>query len=432
MQGSQFLHPTRDGSDTEQAADISVRERILATLDRIDQRDGRLHAFVEVDADGALRRADALDRLPPAQRGALHGVPVAIKEIIDVAGRLCAWGSRLHAGRRPARNAVVVQRLLQAGAVVIGITASTEYALAAPAATVHPLDALRSPGASSSGSAAAVAAGLVPLALGSQTIGSTIRPAAYCGVVGFKPSHRRYPTQGTLCLSERLDDVGLLADSVHRVVVADRVLADLPTSAPAQPTSGLCIVPPWFDEPLSDAMQVVLQKAHARLRGHGAAPRILRVDAWIAAEEQEITDVVLTGELARHHGAALCGAPARVSQELMDMVQRGQGLAPARLAWAASRQARVADRLNALLGPGEIALAPATTGTAPLLTEGSGSRAPQRLWTLAGMPALTLPIGFAEGLPVGIQLIARTGEDAMLLHAAPRIEALLRDPAHGR
>ena len=97
-----------------------------------------------------------------------------------------------------------------------------------------------------------------------------------------------------------------------------------------------------------------------------------------------------------------------------------------------SQQARVADRLNALLGPGEIALAPATTGTAPLLTEGSGSRAPQRLWTLAGMPTLTLPIGFAEGLPVGIQLIARTGEDAVLLHAAPRIEALLRDPAHGR
>lgn len=404
----------------------AVRERIAAVLQQIGRRDGTLRAFAEVDAEGALRRAETLDRLPPEARGPLHGLPVAVKEVIDVAGRLCAWGSRLHAGRRPAGDAAVVQRLLQAGAVVIGITASTEYALAARAPTVHPLDPVRSPGASSSGSAAAVGAGLVPVALGTQTIGSIIRPAAYCGVVGFKPTLGRYPPGGVLCLSDRLDAPGLLADAAARVAAVDAVLAGPAAGAP----SGLCRIAPWFDEPMSDGVQAVLEAFHARLAGQPLPLRTARVDSDIAADEADVMDVVLTAELAWRHGAVLAAHPEAVSDKLAEMVRRGREVSDARRAWAWARQAHIAQRLDAMLRPGEIALVPATIGTAPRLEAGTGSRAPQRLWTLAGMPALTLPVGRADGLPVGVQLVARRGEDGALLQAACRLERLARDAAH--
>lgn len=408
----------------------TVRRRIEAVLQQMARRDAALRAFVDVDAEGALRRADALDRLPPRERGALHGVPVAVKEVIDVAGRLCAWGSRLHAGRRPGRDAPIVQRLLQAGAVVVGITASTEYALAAHAATVHPMDPARSPGASSSGSAAAVGAGLVPLALGTQTIGSVIRPAAYCGVVGFRPTLGRYPSGGMLCLSERLDTPGLLADGVSRVAAVDGVLMR-DADAPSAVLRGLRIVDPWFEEPLSACVRDVLDAFHVRLARLALPVRAARVDAEIAAQEEEVTDVVLTAELAWRHGSALMASPDAVSSKLADMARRGREVAGTRRSWAWDRQSSIADRLDAMLSPGEVALAPATVDVAPLLAQGTGSRAPQRLWTLAGMPALTLPVGEAGGLPVGVQLVARRGDDRLLLTAARHLETLVRSGEHG-
>ncbi|WP_059411943.1 amidase [Cupriavidus basilensis] len=422
--------------DSFQPAPASVRERIAATLVRTRQRDRTLHAFIELDAARAARRAAELDALPPRARGPLHGMPVAVKEIIDMAGALCAWGSPLHAGRRPARDALLVQRLAAAGAVPVGVTASTEYALAAAAATVHPRDARRSPGASSSGSAAAVGAGLVPLALGTQTIGSVIRPAAYCGVVGFKPSFGRYPTDGILCLSARLDHAGVLAARVADVIAADAVLAGI--AAPASllaaahgATPALRVLQPWFGEEVSAAVSSTLDGAYQRLRGAGFGLAPLSVDAGIAAAETGLTDTLLTFELARRHGAALRAAPDKVSAKLLAMAERGARVSAARFDEAVREQAALSARLDAMLRPGEIALAPATVGTAPLLPEGSGSRAPQRLWTLAGMPALTLPAGTHGGLPVGLQLIGRRGEDAALLAAAARIEAVLGAASHG-
>lgn len=404
-----------------------VQERIASTLVRARQRDRTLHAFIELDTTGAMQRAAELDALPMHARGPLHGMPMAIKEVIDVAGLHCAWGSPIHAGRMPAVNAPLVQRLIDAGAVPVGITASTEYALAAAARTVHPRDALRSPGASSSGSAAAVSAGLVPFALGTQTIGSIIRPAAYCGVVGFKPSFGRYTTDGFLCLSSRLDHAGLVAASVADAIAVDRVLAAAAEDARHEcPPLTLRVLQPWFDDEVSTAVSSSLERCYSRLRSEGFALDPLVVDPETAATENELTDTLLTYELAKRHGATLRAAPPdKVSAKLMTLLARGEGIGAAAFDDAVARQAELSARLNAMLLPGEIALAPATLDVAPWLTEGSGSRAPQRLWTLAGLPALTLPVGERDGLPIGVQLVGRFGEDQAVLRAAAQIESIL-------
>lgn len=408
----------------------SVQERIASALVRTRQRDRTLHAFVELDAPGAMRRAAELDALPASSRGPLHGLPVAIKEVFDAAGQLCAWGSPLHAGRRPAADAQLVRRLIDAGAVPLGMTASTEYALAAAAATVHPRDARRSPGASSSGSAAAVGAGMVPLALGTQTIGSIIRPAAYCGAVGFKPSYGRYSTDGVLCLSRQLDHAGVIAASVAHVIAADRVLADDAGTPAAEGVPRLRVLQPWFEEEVAASVTVTLDACYQQLRAAGLALESLTIDADIAATETGLTDTLLTFELAQRHGTTLRGAPDKVSAKLMEMLVRGESVSAARFDDAVAQQAEFSRRLNAMLHPGEVALAPATIGLAPLLAEGTtGSRAPQRLWTLSGLPAITVPVGEYDGMPVGLQLIGRLGEDAGLLRTAMRIEAIVSGSA---
>lgn len=410
------------------AAD-GVQARIASALVRTRQRERTLHAFVELDSQRAMARATELDALPASARGPLHGWPVAIKEVFDAAGWLCPWGSRVHSGRRPTTDAALVRRLLDAGAVPLGTTASTEYALAAMAATVHPRDALRSPGASSSGSAAAVGAGLVPLALGTQTIGSIIRPAAYCGVVGFKPSYGRYATDGVLCLSQQLDHAGVLAASVAHVIAADRVLADDAGVAIIAGTPRLRVLRPWFTEEVIPAVSTALDACYQQLRRAGYALEPLAIDADIAAAETELTYTLLTYELAQRHGATLRGAPGKVSDRLLEMVARGEAVSAARFDAAVAQQAEFTARLDAMLQPGEVALAPATLGLAPLRSEGTGSRAPQRLWTLSGLPAVTVPVGISEGLPVGLQLIGRLGEDAGLLQMAARVEALVAGSA---
>lgn len=407
----------------------SVQQRIAAAMARVRERDQTLHAFIELDEQGAMRRARQLDALPAAEHGRLHGIPVAIKEVIDVAGGLCAWGSALHAQRRPVADAPLVRRLADAGAVPIGITASTEYALAAAPATVHPRDERRSPGASSSGSAAAVGAGMVPVALGTQTIGSIIRPAAYCGVVGFKPSFGRYPTDGMLCLSKQLDHASVLARSVAHVIAVDQILADDDGTSPGEQTHQLRVVHPWFGETISDSVSSTLDAVCQSLRRAGFSLDGMVIDADIAAAEAGLTETLLTFELARRHGATLHAAPDKVSAGLRKMLARGEAVSVARFDEAVAQQAGLSARLNAMLRPGDIALAPATVGLAPLLAEGSGSRAPQRLWTLAGLPAITLPVGEHDRLPVGVQLIGRIGEDATLLRAAARIEAIVNGPA---
>lgn len=409
----------------------AVRE----ALERIARRDTVLRAFVHVAPERALARAAELDALAPGARGPLYGLALAVKEVFEVRGLPWSAGTPLYRERLGVSTAPMVASLERAGAVVVGISASSEFAIARLPPTTHPLDPLRGPGASSSGSAAAVGAGLVPLALGTQTLGSIIRPAAYCGAAGFKPSHGRYSMLGVVPLCESLDDPGLIADSAARLGQVDAVLAPGDDARPPAP-EGLCLVAPWFGEAVSPCVLDALREAATRLRELVPRHRELAVPHDIAAREPALVHTLLVHALARLHGAVLRGAaPGMVSPRLLQLLHEGEAVSEAQIVAARSDQLRVAQALQDWLRPGELALTVATVGVAPLHGDGSGSRAPQRLWNLAGMPALCLPVGGLPGnLPLGIQLVARRGEDRMLLEFAARAQARLapRGPGQAR
>src|SRR5213596_591713 len=206
---------------------ISAAELVQACLARVRETDAQVQAWAFLDPDHALAQARAADewRLEGRPTGPLHGVPVGVKDIIDTADMPTENGSVLHAGRTPSRDATVVAMLRAAGAVVMGKTVTTEFAGAFPNKTRNPHNPAHTPGGSSSGSAAAVAAGMVPLALGSQTGGSTIRPASFCGVYGFKPTHGLIPRHGMFMISRTLDHVGLFARAIEDVALLLEELA---------------------------------------------------------------------------------------------------------------------------------------------------------------------------------------------------------------
>lgn len=417
--------PAAPGSDS---FDVASR-RVLDCLQRIERREPTLQAFVHVAGAQAMSRAAALDAQPVDVRGPLHGVPLAVKEVYQVRDMPWSAGSPVHRNRRGVATAPLVAALERAGAVTVGITASSEFAIAELPATTHPLDASRSPGASSSGSAAAVGAGLVPLALGTQTLGSIIRPAAYCGVVGFKPGFGRYDMQGIEPLCSELDHAGLLASSAALLARVDDVLAA--DAAGASRLRGACIVSPWFDEALSAAVLDALRTAESRLQALVPAWRRTAVPDWIARCEATVAHTLLLHGIARHHGAVLqASPPGSVSPQLRRLLDDAHGLRPSQLAQARSRHRDLAEALQEWLRPGEVALMAATVDVAPPRAQGSGSRAPQRLWSLAGMPALCMPVGGAGGaLPIAVQCVARRGEDRLLLEFAMAAQALLAPSA---
>lgn len=412
----------RDRDDRFETDTDRVVETRLATLSRqIRERDRTLRAFVDLRSDRDITaRARDLDRLPAGQRGALHGVALAIKEIIDVAGLRCALGSARYRARMPSTNAALVDRLHAAGSVLLGTVASTEFAIAAAPPTTNPHDSSRTPGGSSSGAAASVGAGLVDLAIGTQTIGSIIRPAAYCGIIGFKPSYGLIPSgAGVMPLAPTLDHVGLLCSDMALLRTALQVLGETP-QADTPDLTGLCIPAPWFTDTLSSPVRQALQIAHDSFRAQGLACREQSLPAAIADENRVTTDILLY-EMARHITPRATPTGPDVSDKLRHMLDTATTIDETRYRLALQTKYQITQAVHRMLRPGEVILAPATVDIAPRRTDGTGSRAPQRLWSLCGMPALTLPVIQHTGLPVGIQLIGRQGEDLAVLAAGERL-----------
>jgi len=395
---------------------------VRACIRRIEEREPDVRAFVQFDPDGALVQARALDALAPEERGPLHGLPVAVKEVIDVRGLHCAWGTAIHRDRVPKSDARVVAALREAGAVIMGTTVATEYALSTPGPTRNPFDPTRTPGASSSGSAAAVGAGMVPVALGSQTIGSIVRPAAYCGVFGFKPSWGTIDDTGAMPLSEPLDHLGLLAGTIEdlravfEVLRQDRGGCDAGGREPPE-SLHIHVVMEVGDEPLGPASVSAIEQAasHFKAQGVEVIPDKLPGDGHA---DDELLKLILCHDMARHHGGDRDRAGDRMSERVRSMIDRGRKVTRAEYEAARAKASEIAVRLEDRIRPGGLFLTAATIDVAPLATHGTGSRAPQRLWTLAGMPAITVPRGKADGLPIGVQLVAPRGNDVSLLSAA--------------
>jgi Asp-tRNA(Asn)/Glu-tRNA(Gln) amidotransferase A subunit family amidase len=391
---------------------VSSAEVVRACLERIAERDPVVRAWARLDPEAALAQARAADAQDEPS-SPLHGVPVGVKDIIDTADLSTEYGSSIYAGNRPQTDAACVTRLREAGAVILGKTKTTEFAYFHPADTTNPHDPERTPGGSSSGSAAAVADGMVPVALGTQTAGSVIRPASFCGVLGFKPTHGLLDLTGVRPLSERLDTLGLFArepDDLERLFAA---LTGGNGAAPSEAAPRLAFARTARWDRVEPDAQWALEDAAQRL----------------AAEEielpGELEDLVDAQATIMAVGVAASAAEEyehdrdRLSDELLGLIEEGLATEPSayEAALAAGERGvaalpRVFDRYDALMTP-------AARGQAPLGLDATGDPVFCRAWTLAGTPAISVPgrVG-ADGLPVGVQLVAAPGRDAELLAAA--------------
>jgi Asp-tRNA(Asn)/Glu-tRNA(Gln) amidotransferase A subunit family amidase len=414
------------------AGAVSARDATEACLARIAERDGAIRAFAHIDPDHARAQADALDRHRKAGRpiGPLHGVPVGVKDIFDTRDYPTENGTALDAGRRPKSDAVVVARLRAAGAVIIGKTVTTELAFFTPGPTRNPHHSEHTPGGSSSGSAAAVADGMIPLAIGSQTAGSVIRPASFCGVVGIKPSRGLVPLTGALALSEPLDtagvfalhleDAALLLDAIAghdpsdprtRAEPAPRLRVAARSDPPLPPSFAIVEGPTWDEA--SDDVRGLLAEVEASLGAQ--ADRVPLPDVYANARPA-LMRIMKVG-FARY--LAPYAARGGLSPVLSEAVAEGAGTLATDYLAALDWQAVLGSGLDRIFDRYDAIITPAAPGEAPAGVHATGSPAFNVLWTLVGTPAVTLPVARgSSGLPIGLQVVGRFGEDARLMRVA--------------
>ncbi|HEV8458085.1 MAG TPA: amidase [Methylomirabilota bacterium] len=423
---------------------ISSTQLVEACLARVRERDAEIQAWAFLDPEHALAQARAADEWRGEGRptGPLHGVPVGIKDIIDTADMPTENGSALHAGRTPSRDATVVAMLRAAGAVIMGKTVTTEFANRAPGKTRNPHNSAHTPGGSSSGSAAAVAASMVPLALGSQTGGSTVRPASFCGVYGFKPTHGLIPRHGMFRLSGTLDHVGLFARTIEDVALLLEQLAgyderdpdsrprpripyrDLAAEEPPLPPMFASVKTARWDQVRADA-----KEAFAELAAH-LGDRVEEVDLSDAADEAlEWHRVIMDAEMAVNLEREWEQGRARLSESLRVRLERGRQVPALDYLRARSRIPELNESFGELFSQRyDAILTPAAVGTAPEGLGSTGDPAFCMLWTLCGMPAMSVPLmQGANGLPLGVQLVGPRQGDARLLRTARWLVARIRE-----
>jgi Asp-tRNA(Asn)/Glu-tRNA(Gln) amidotransferase A subunit family amidase len=411
---------------------ISTEDYTRACLERIAAVDSEVHAFVHLDPEHALAQARALDRRKASgeRTGPLHGIPVGIKDIFDTADYPTECGSPIFAGRRPDADSAAVRKLREAGAVIIGKTVTTEFAYFHPGKTRNPRDLKRTPGGSSSGSAAAVAAGMVPLAIGSQTNGSMIRPAAFCGVFGIKPSHGLISRAGALTLSRKLDHVGAFARSVDDLALILDVLAgqdaadpdSRPYAAPSfrvgaaeeppiSPAFALVRTPMWekADAEARDALEGLARDLRARQID---LPDQYR-DAWSGLRAIMAVDMA-------HNLGAFVDKGGEVSKTFRALIEEGRKVTATQYLAALRDAERYAEGMIGIFEQfADAVITLSAKGVAPPGIEATGDPVFCSLWTLVGFPSLNLPLlANTDGLPIGVQLVGAPGRDERLLRTA--------------
>jgi Asp-tRNA(Asn)/Glu-tRNA(Gln) amidotransferase A subunit family amidase len=398
----------------------SALDAVENCLVEIEARDRELHAWTVVNASFARKQARALDKGP--LRGPLHGIPVGVKDIFDTAELPTEYGSPIYKGHRPAADAACVAAARAAGAVIIGKTVTTEFATMVPAATVHPRDPGRTPGGSSSGSAAAVAAGMVRFAYGTQTVGSIIRPAAYCGVVGYKPSHGMLSRSGMKMGAESLDTAGVIARSVADAALlagASAFREDLLNVAALEnPLLGLCRSPNW--QHMSREGAAAFATAAERLAGKGA--RLAELELPFG-ELDAAASTILVYEMARGLAHEVAHHRARIAPVLLERIDAGAAMPYEKYRQAIEYANDCRLKLRDRFGDIDAILTPSATGEAPPGLGSTGNTAMNRLWTLLRGPCVTVPAGEGPaGMPVGIQIVGLPGADARTLAVAAWVE----------
>ncbi len=386
----------------------------------IREREAVVRAFAWLDLERAYRSS------AEARSGPLQGQWVGIKDVIDTAGIPTERGSALFRGRVPSRSATVVTRIEAAGGVVAGKTVTAELASSTPGPTTNPWDRSRTPGGSSMGSAAAVAAGMLPLATGTQTAGSIIRPAAFCGVVGFKPSAGMIPRDGVMTLSETLDQLGAFATTVAAAAELCSVMAgsDLRPSPPARPPHFAVYRSPEWPE-LQPAASDHFDSTIRRLRSAGATIDETSSPPGFDAATP-VQRHIMVFEAARNLGSDVARAPDLVSEAFRRTVAAGEQLPELDYRAALAKRERLIETVARWAAGYDGVLCPPTLGEAPGL-ETTGDPRPCFRWTLVGAPAVTVPSGTGPGgLPLGLQICAAPGSDRALMDAAVWVEMAFR------
>jgi Asp-tRNA(Asn)/Glu-tRNA(Gln) amidotransferase A subunit family amidase len=421
--------------------EFSATDYCEACLKQIAERDPDLGAFVYLDADFARSQAKACDDYRATGRavGPLHGLPVGIKDIVDTRDMPTENGTPIDAGRKPGEDAVVVSRLRAAGAVIIGKTVTTELGARHPRGTRNPHHREHTPGGSSSGSAAAVGAKMIPLAIGTQTNGSVIRPASFCGIVGFKPSFGLIPRTGVLPQSRPLDTLGVFGRTIaDAALIADvlaghdsrdldtrlapppRLMATALTDAPVTPAFAFVKSPPW-EVAESETREGFAELAEALGEICNEVPLPETFD-----EGDRALKTLTNVGVSRSYKPYYDRGKDQLSDFMRDMIEDGQTIPAVDYLEALDWQTALRVGLNQLFERYDAIITPAAPGEAPHGLDWTGDSAFNNLWSLCGVPAVTLPLMEGpNGLPVGVQLVGRHGDDARLLRTARWLQSHL-------
>jgi amidase len=400
------------------AKKFTAEDVVRDCLARIEAREPVVHAWATIDPDYALRQARELDRGP--SRGALHGVPIGVKDIIDTADLPTEMGSEIYKGNRSFSDAACVAIVRAAGAVILGKTVTAEFAGMSPGPTTNPHNPAHTPGGSSSGSAAAVADHMVPAAFGTQTGGSVLRPAAYCGVVGYKPTFNLINRAGIKFAAENLDTLGLLANTIDDVELITAVLVG---KAPANrtlaraPRLGLCRTPLW-DTAAPETMAAIEDSAK-RLAAAGASVREITLPEEFSRLYHASRETINNYERSKSMAADWANHGARISKVLGDRIKLGMASNHAdyvaALQLAEQCRSQIAETFEGI----DAMIAPCVKGEAIPGLAHTGDPAFQQFWTVLYVPSLTLPTHRGPtGLPVGIQVVAQRYADDDLFACA--------------
>jgi len=423
------------------AGELSPLDLVAACLARIDATEPIVGAWVHVDRDAALRsaREREIEAREGRLLGPLHGVPVALKDIFDTAGLVTTAGAGAFAHRRAPADATATARLRAAGAVLLGKVTTTAFAFMDPSKTRNPWNAEHTPGGSSSGSAASVAARMTPLALGSQTVGSTLRPAGYCGVVGLKPSHGRIGTTGIVPLASSLDHVGIFGRAVEDVALTLSALAGfdpsdpLSSDAPVDDYAGAVRDP---EAPRLGVLSSLVDRAGPEVARHLAetARRLERAGAHVRdvslppsfARIHEVGTIVLRAEAAGHHRELFARHAALYPPRTRAALEEGGRIAAVDYLAAQRERRRFHQEAGDLASRWDALLTPVASSSAPRGLDSTGDPYFCSPWSSAGLPAVALPSGMGEGgLPLSIQLVGGPFAEARLLAAAAWCERVI-------
>ncbi len=448
---SQALHSPNllSASDAREAIEdglLTSEDLVEACFDRIEELEQSIGAWAHLDKQLAIDHARQADKIRSRglPTGLLHGIPVGIKDIIDTSDYPTENGTVLHQGRRPTQDATLVSLLREAGAIILGKTVTTELAVYSPGKTRNPNNTEHTPGGSSSGSAAAVAAAMVPLSVGTQTNGSLIRPASYCGVFGFKPSFARISRYGVLKQSGHLDTVGVFArDLPDLALISDVLMRYDSHDAQMTPTA-----PPCISQVMTEAVPANPRFAFLRTSKWDAVEQSSKdgFREFIETTNEQVKDSIsiidlpahfddiyqhhqniMEADLAQSFANEYKNGRSKLSSELIKMIEHGEKVSATEYDSSVSKKIEYSGILSEIFEEFDAILTPSTSGPAP---SGMATGSPEfnTIWTYCGNPAINLPIlQSPEELPVGVQIVAENGDDARLFRSSRWLLNLLSD-----